>query len=337
MDYINNIAQAFEAMAEVEQTKRRTERVVWLLGAGFSKPLGGPLFSELLSENTKRWVKSWLQSRGSPNFYASRTFTAFNKVKGNDVHLWENAEEYLSLVDQARSDPVAKGVLMEALGNDVADKIEDLWKESLQFVAAATSHYVDRVERADKLPEAWEPYRKWSETLSELDSVISFNYDRVVELLLKRANKKLNPLKLHGTVPATLWEDIRDGKDISTIATPGPGKMISMRNSDSEAVWEKAKEALENAQRLVVIGYSFPASDPVVRSFVLSKSKATKVDIVVGPDECGDTIARMFARFLDPKEVRNTRLTAQQFLAEGTARLSVERFDHWLSHPSHKA
>ncbi len=226
---------------------------------------------------------------------------------------------------------------MESLGNEVADKIEDLWKESLQFVAAATSHYVDRVEHMDKLPEAWEPYRLWADTLSGLDSIISFNYDRVVELLLKRANKALKPMKLHGTVPISLYEDIRDKKDISTIATPGPGKMTRMRDSDSEAVWEKAKEALEDAQRLVVIGYSFPASDPVVRSFVLSKSKATKVDIVVGPDECGETIGRMFARFLNPAEVRNTRLTAQQFLAEGTARLSVERFNHWLSHPSHKA
>lgn len=328
-------AQLFRDLADTyrDNDERRAERVVWLLGAGFSKPLGGPLFSELLSENTGRWVRAWLSSRGLD--IPDLEDAVFKFDYGRSSRLWANAEECLSLVDEARTNDVARVVV----GNGTAlptGEIEKLGFVLRRFVAAATSHFVDQAERSSELPEAWEPFRSWAKSLSEADSIISFNYDRVVELLLKRAEKNLTPLKLHGTVPSDLCAEIRDGNDISTIATPGPGKMRHMRGPDHEGTWRKAEKVLQQAERLIVIGYSFPVSDPVVRSFVLSKCEATKVDIVVGPDECGDTIAGMFARFIDPKDVRNTRLTAQQFLAEGTARLSVERFNHWLPHPSYE-
>jgi adenine/guanine phosphoribosyltransferase-like PRPP-binding protein len=83
----------------------------------------------------------------------------------------------------------------------------------------------------------------------------------------------------------------------------------------------------------VVVGYSFPASDPYARWFILSKSEAKAVDVVVGPDSCGEAIASMFARFLGTAAVCDTQLRAQEYLAEGTARLKYGRFNHWLPSP----
>lgn len=312
----------------------REERVIWLLGAGFSKSLGGPLFSELLSKETARWVRAWLVSQNLGNKFPGRALRVYDD--GKKALLWDNAEECLSLIDQARTNSVAGQVLTEVfVGN-----VKDLWSAMTQFVAVATCHYVDQVKEASRLPEAWQPYQEWAQALSDRDAVISFNYDRVVEQLLTRTNNRLKPSKLHGTVPNldVLRSHLEKGEAISEIATPGPGK-VTVRDSstDIDAAWAQAEQALESAQRLVVIGYSFPVSDPVVRSFVLSKCNATRVDIVVGPEADGDAIASMFARFLAPENVRNTRLTAQQFLAEGTARLGDGgRFNHWLNYPAQK-
>ena len=318
------------------EANRKAELVVWLLGAGFSKPLGGPLFSELLSERTEQWARAWFSIRGlSPERFPDGVANIY--AHGQSEHLWENPEECLALIDEARLDRVAMAVIEAAFSRAIGKvNIERLWASMTHFVGAATSHYVDRVSTAKDLPEAWQPYLLWANTLSELDSIISFNYDRVVEHLLTRTGKRPAILaKLHGTVDEakTLCGDIDSGVALSTIATPGPTKTRSMRNSLLEQHWSQAERALAQAHRLVVVGYSFPATDTFVRSFILSKSGAKKVDIVVGPDQCGETIAGMFARFLGSAAVCNTCLTAQQYLAEGTAHLKYERFNHWLPPP----
>ena len=72
------------------------------------------------------------------------------------------------------------------------------------------------------------------------------------------------------------------------------------------------------------------SADSNARSFILKHSSAKTVDVVVGPDPCGDTIASMFARFLGVTAVCNTRLKTQEYFAEGTALLKYDRFNHWL-------
>jgi hypothetical protein len=202
------------------------------------------------------------------------------------------------------------------------------------FVAAATSQFVHRSMKAKRLPEAWTPYEEWVRLLSDKDSVLSFNYDRVVENLLKRANKRTCLLKLHGTVPMVedLCADIADKKSITSIAVPGPSKTQARENPAVATYWEKAENILGQADRLVVIGYSFPASDAYVRFFVLSNCNAKKVDVVVGPGPCGDIISGMFARFLGKDAVRNTKLLAQEYLAEGAAQPLADRFNHGLKY-----
>lgn len=315
------------SLLDAQESTRRAERVVWLLGAGFSKPLGGPLFSELISDQSERWTKSWLTVRGFAPESPSNVLGIFKR--GQQAKLWENAEDCLSLIDEARSDQVAALVIRQALGT-VVDDIETVWKRITQFVTSATAHFVDRAFASTQLPEVWTPYERWTELLSEQDSVVSFNYDLVVESLLTKMDKKISLAKLHGSVPETrsFREHILGGKAILTIATPGPGKTKSRDNPIVAEAWTKAEQDLQRADRLVVIGYSFPSSDAYVRSFVLSKCKAQSVDVVVGQDPCGKDIADMFARSPDIGAAKNTGLTAQQYLAEGTAQPYKGRFNH---------
>ena len=242
------------------EAKHKEERVVWLLGAGFSKPLGGPLFSELLSPKVAPWVNSWLASKDVPEArHPEEAVGIF--IDGKKAGLWDDAEECLSMIDDAVADPTTMKVIGSTLHMHLGrGEIERMRRVMRHFVGAATAHFVARVVEAGVLPESWGPFLLWADTLSDRDSIISFNYDRVVEHLLKLKGRKPAVLaKLHGTVPEALADDIRDDKDLSSIATPGPGKSKNMDETRTEA-WDNAAVALKNAQRLVVIGYSFPAS-----------------------------------------------------------------------------
>jgi hypothetical protein len=322
---------ALNQLGEMEKAQRRNERVVWLLGAGFSKPLGGPLFSELISERVALWVRCWLASKDVSDEAIHDALNVFKK--GEELGLWENAEECITLINEARSDEATRAAILETIEELRNEKgLEDVERQLSRFVAAATAHFVVRALGAEQLPEAWTPYREWAKLLSGRDSIVNFNYDRVVESLFRRTEKRTALVKLHGTVSETLWEDIRDGKPISNIALLGPDKLRSRDEPMVSEAWEQAGTLLEQANRLVVIGYSFPASDAYARWFILSKCRAVTVDVVLGPGEFGEAITGMFARFLGKPAVRNTRLLAQEYLAEGCARPWEDRFNHWLTY-----
>ena len=321
---------------DASDRRKKNELVVWLLGAGFSKPLGGPLFAELISDKSERWAQRWLALRGvASDRFPSRVVPLFKRGLGDG--LWENAEECLAVIDEARLDRVTRAVVAESTGLD-SQGIDNAWMWMTQFVAAATAHFVDRAVSAEELPEVWFPYELWASSLCEHDSIVSFNYDRVVEHLLSKAEGKPAALaKLHGTVPdtETLCSNIRDGVAISTIATPGPGKTRSRDSAMLVGQWDEAEYRIEAADRIVIVGYSFPASDAYVRSFILNRMGTKRIDIVVGTDPCGISIAEMFGRFCGATRVRNTGLTAQQYLAEGSALLHRGRFNHWFQRKGH--
>ena len=112
-------------------------------------------------------------------------------------------------------------------------------------------------------------------TLGPDDTIISFNYDRVIETLKRIKKRECAVIKLHGTSPdhEVLIQHIRANKPVRSICVPGPSKLAASR-TELEPEWQKARIALHTARRLVVIGYSFPASDALSLDFVLRHSKA---------------------------------------------------------------
>jgi hypothetical protein len=116
---------------------------------------------------------------------------------------------------------------------------------------------------------------------------------------------------------------IASGTRIETLFTPGPHKLDATRGP-LKTDWDAAALALQTATRLIVLGYSFPATDPFPRSFVLRNCENANVSIVVGPNPVGQAIKSMFER--SGKTATDTGLLAQQFLAEGTAKLLHGRF-----------
>lgn len=123
--------------------------VVWLLGAGFSKPLGGPLFADLFGPDIDRWVNAWLNWKGiqPPSALANARNTF---VAGLNAGLWSDAETCLALLDEARTDELSREVIRTTFGSKIGAVDVDAWWRGLsQFVAIATSFYVDRVRRTN--------------------------------------------------------------------------------------------------------------------------------------------------------------------------------------------
>lgn len=333
-----------------------TTNVVWILGAGFSRSLGGPLLADLFSNA--------LLARSDACFPPNRFFESLatgsagmvRKLYGSygpwsattaERH-WKDAEEFLEMLDREahrekkieeefREQCARQGG--EAPTDDEIDKlllanyevtqpifytlgakcqVRQLAASSRALLAAQCHEFVDRAKPADE--ERWAPYRRWAGNLSGCDTIVSFNYDLVVEEAMKAIDRQLytplpgNPLglgedgaltllKLHGSVdwgrarengtdlyskqtPTTLLMSGRS--DAIVIATPGPTKANTVA-SDLEPLWKKALDKIRDAEVIVFIGYRFPPSDSEARTKLLkaireNRKRYTSVHTVLGDD-----------------------------------------------------
>ncbi|WP_140797701.1 hypothetical protein [Myxococcus xanthus] len=157
--------------------------------------------------------------------------------------------------------------------------------------------------------ERWEPFVKWAEQLGGNDTVITFNYDCVPEMLgarsktirvvgLGEGRASQSPaarlLKLHGSVD---WKVVRQGPgpfteqptgdeivsvetgmapDFSLVcedhelAIASPGPLKRAVSAGWLAqLWDLAIESIREADAIVFIGYRFPPSDSSARERLL--------------------------------------------------------------------
>jgi len=177
--------------------------------------------------------------------------------------------------------------------------IEEISRDARRIIAAACSSFLDGLTEVS-IPslERWEPYLRWADQLTSDDTVVSFNYDCVVELACAAARKALHVpgpapesetegttspepqasgrprlLKLHGS---TDWVRDATGRvrqvtvrspdsllaenvDV-VIATPGNAKR-QMADTLLAGLWGQAQSALAGADEVHFIGYRFPESD----------------------------------------------------------------------------
>jgi hypothetical protein len=185
--------------------------------------------------------------------------------------------------------------------------------------------------------ERFAPYRRWlTRLLHAGDSIITFNYDRVLEVLgTADKHQKLvirtlanleeefpscvNVYKLHGSVN---WKRDGDaltettdpdfalncGIDQIAIASPGPTKQSVTELL--RPLWKQAMAALQAASRIVFIGYSFPQADANARSNLIGiiqmlSSRHVDFQIVLGPDTHLPAPVRLEAMLLYSMRGRN--------------------------------
>ena len=317
-------------------TSRDTGQVVWVLGAGFSRPLGAPLLAGLLAYQPRRVAdKLYPDSSNGGQDLSTQIFQAKAFCRaGMEQGLWQNAEEFLerveTAVESAEPDPVLQawlgsGVMFQGPGDSQKAPIKFPHAAALARGArlALASDCSVFLRGASLASEKWQPYVRWAEGLTSQDTIISFNYDAIPELLESRPNAKLKVivpnrpfqpqrtqivehgsalvLKVHGS---TTWQCEASGRVIVErpweepvgschkresqllLGIPGPlkGSLYGGRLKD---LWEGGLSAVREADVIVFIGYRFPESDSESRSCLLNalseNRKKKRILTVLGP------------------------------------------------------
>jgi len=284
-----------------------SKRVVWVLGSGFSRPLGGPLLDELLSPRMGSLVAARF---GDPEEAHHHVREVFARHLKQGLRLWENAEQFLDILDQARENRDLARLITgqeepnrrEQVFQNKASPIDTLWQDACMAVADEC-RFCHGVQTSG---EAWQPYKRWRKLLSDQDLIITFNYDRVLEALELSAvlpgNARLDgsPIpsrtvyKLHGSVDWVLADDKtiqrHNGRgQVPFLATPGPTKFKHTNDEGPlSPLWSGARYALIHAEAVVFMGYRFPPTDSHALGSILgalgdNRSEHLRLFTVLGP------------------------------------------------------
>lgn len=319
-------------------------RIVWVLGSGSSVALGGPTLASLLSAGALLNLEARYAPASYPKLFDDNarlvhrlyhcgrrwpegTFAA-NDHKPGEM-LWTHAEEFLDYLDTAarsqedHGGPYATRLRLTAgkwLDVNGLPPIKHLSAAARRLVAAECCAFL---ESADTYSERWGPYLRWAQSLTENDTVISFNYDRVPETLrLPAFARVILPdldgnahnitnicaiLKLHGSVDWCVTENAIEQKDERfalscddqqlAIATPGPGKARDAQENFDD-LWRLAVDSIQKATAVVFVGYRFPPTDSMAREKLLGALTANKDGVrchVVLGTNCPNDVERLKA------------------------------------------
>lgn len=182
-------------------------KVVWVLGAGFSRSLGGPLLQTMLSLSSLQELRRRYPATKFPllhdkilldvcklYIYGTRQPVPRDPNHESGVEpLWDHAEEFLEHLDAAASEPkselsfnrldrISDLLLTKRLSHPEAPQLAKMLAGAARrFMAAECTSFLDQ---ADITSERWQPYLRWATKLVEQDHVvITFNYDQVIEML----------------------------------------------------------------------------------------------------------------------------------------------------------
>jgi hypothetical protein len=331
------------------------KRVAWVLGAGFSRSLGGPLLDDMFSRRTGEETRLKFRSLQTDAHLALYQKYLDHRRPESGYVLWKHAEEFIDYIDTARK----AGPRYDLVAREISQDIEGLYFRCVQAIAAENSFASD----GDLQSEPWLPYVDWAKSLSGRDSIITFNYDLVLERLGGHPEVKavgrdtvygLDPAiddprdfatiyKLHGSIDwkrslapagpivrAQEPENLLDSPALILIASPGPTKKLH-RDGPLKRIWDQALLELTQADAIVFCGYRFPPSDSESRRLLLkairkNDQKYLRIHIVLGqPDATSlPAIERL-------KSLLESVLSGRR--AEGPPGKERERYFEVIVHP----
>jgi hypothetical protein len=274
----------------------------------------------------------------------------FIRAQGFCRGSWSDAETFLDLLETAaleeESSPLAMHLASAARcltwEGKTAPEVSAMRDTARRMLAMECSGYL---LDAHPSTERWEPHQRWRRSilqnaeLSHHHTIVTFNYDRVLEIL-QLANRVVLPdvappteglaiLKLHGSVDwrrteGGEFEMVPDQGFLTTcapkelaIAPPGPAKSEIV--AQLESLWKAAESRISAADVIFFIGYRFPETDATARRRILGAiSDRSEVNIVLGPNRDHPDIVRLqgLLEFIAPnRKPKIHPMWAQDFLS----------------------
>lgn len=307
-------------------------RTVLVLGAGFSKPAGGPLLRELFDP-------AYLEcSSANPEVISALGELA---AKSQDT---QSIEE---LFTQIWREAKTAGSLR--LGANVLPA-EQVWRQLAIHLTSVCGPI--KLRRRSHRWETFVTYLDMLHQTSKSLDVVTFNYDLLVEQLLDgldlrydygdvrdllildsnrrrnltRSGADVHVLKVHGSAnwgfcPGCDKADSTEGLMVAYetpyvpvrrqscpycnrrmlepgIVPPVHGKAGETKNMGE--VWKHARRVLSRADEVLVVGYSLPAADHEAVSLLREATKA-QVTVVCGPNGAPPTYAQLFPNLTDAR------------------------------------
>ena len=303
---------------------------VFVLGAGFSKAAGHPLMAEFadrvieLTSNQSSLLKPEERARFQKvldyRWQTSRVYRYLNLDLDNLENLFSIIDMESSLAD---SDSEARTlredlifVLVKTLELTLAR--DSTFEDAIRASKQASDSTEVRRRRSQSSNPLWQ-YVEFAKRLRAHDTIITFNYDTVVEDSLlasgvgpnygfgqhewKEVSSELPVLKLHGSVnfvsddsgatarvidqeflELTTDRYYSEGVPLLIPPTWNKGALVGTM----QQIWAKASAAIREASHIRFIGYSLPDTDLSFRYLLatsLSKNHDLRSVIVLDPDE----------------------------------------------------
>lgn len=315
--------------------------ILFILGAGFSAPLGIPTISNFMQK-----AKDMLQSD-------SKKYGHFNDILGKVTSLshaknyahcnLDNIEEVLSILD------------MEAFTSG-----EDYSPQFKNFICDVIKHYTPplHIQVRTKDPSSWyhtllggsrenkSDHQRYYEFVSlllnlhyissgdgihciqHMDSdyrfaIVTLNYDIVIESLVGEINHRLHPEKQIQVASSFNGECNYFGTEYSlTIAKLHgsisgdivPPTWNKARRKEIESAWKLARRLISAANYIVIVGYSMPQNDNYMRYLLINglmHETNLKGICVVNND---NNISQRYNDIFDAKRLKVTGLDTVDYL-----------------------
>lgn len=328
------------------------ERICYILGAGFSAPLGLPLMSNFLEKSKDMFLQQKDKYRNFMEVFDRIINMHSAKTYYNSDLL--NIEEILSILE---------------IESALSSKKKKIVKYFIEYIQDVINYYTPKMGSHDPIrklistrlygsDEKWTPYGcfvsnlfnfifeystdynriiiKLAEKSNNKYSVITFNYDMVLENILTFLGKYLqysnesrdltderfkyiassneydpnwsmpHLAKLHGSV------------DRGNIVPPTWNKSLNNKISDE---WKRAHEILNDSTQIRFIGYSLPVSDSYVKyllkSALIHDDKKLKnlhrIDILCLDDDKGSVKDR-YREFIEFKNAKYLMKDVKDYL-----------------------
>lgn len=293
---------------------------VYILGSGFSASCGLPTLTDLFSEILK-YNREGEEDAANVRSALEHLYPHFDFQHGN---AYPSFEEFLSLI-----------FICEDFGGTSYDPgfWKSQYKSSLRLLTDCIAEKSERAinEGKDKSIEIF------IKNVSDNDTIITFNWDTLIEKYLMKHKKTINLvgdlsggvtlLKLHGSLSwqclpndrehfypeyfLTLSEEERlicrkdhDYMDLWDALNSLPHIITPIRNKTPlqsdfiKKIWHEAFNALIQAEKILIIGYSLPPEDSHARALLRSSiqiSKSNRPESLFLIDPNPDVAARYYS------------------------------------------